>query len=136
MNRTIAKRLIEKYIPMLSAYANGSNIEYKDTLGKWKCVDFFNFQDYAETHELRIKPEPRLRPWKEEEVPVGAIIRGVTSGSTASTILSTSKGKLYFTDGRGEITWNFLDAGMMGSEYSTDFGKTWQSCGILTHETI
>lgn len=75
------------------------------------------------------KPEPRLRPWKPEEVPVGALYKW--SGHV-SVILSFSKNKVFYLKETGDIGWNYLDCGCLEPHcfHSTDGGKTWKPCGV------
>jgi hypothetical protein len=78
----------------------------------------------------RIKPEPKLRPWKPEEVPVGALYKW---NGHVSVILAVCDNALKFVDHEGDINGNFLDRGCISkkSEHSLDGGKTWLPCGVL-----
>lgn len=60
MNREEAKELL----PIIQAYAEGKTIEYKNLFGSWteaKCPSWANNLEY------RIKPEPKYRPFKNQE---------------------------------------------------------------------
>lgn len=125
---------IKKYLPLIQALAEGKKVEYrvapdepwfdmtKEPLPDW-------FRNDQKDYEWRIKPESKLRPWRPEEVPVGALIRGTIGGMLTSMILAVDSEKVYFA-GLSGITFNFIDAGMMGCSYSTDAGKTWKQCGV------
>lgn len=60
MNR---EKVIE-LLPILQAFAEGKTIEYNCN-GNWIEYDNFNFQD--KTQNYRIKPEPKYRPFANEE---------------------------------------------------------------------
>ncbi len=68
-----------KMLPILQAWIDGKTIEVKEG-DTWK--DFatptttgLTLAFECNPESFRIKPEPKLRPWKPEEVPVGAVIR-------------------------------------------------------------
>jgi hypothetical protein len=65
----------------------------------------------------RIKPNPTLRPWNAEEVPLGSQMRDVS--------------KQYYRwlihhSGNEDVRKEWL----VGYEHSTDGGKTWHPCGV------
>lgn len=78
--------------------------------------------------EYRIKLEPKLRPWKPEEVPVGASLK---NKSTLSRYLITgwccAEPNYVLTSG-GKYSPEDL---AKSYEYSLDNGKTWRPCGTL-----
>ncbi len=80
--------------------------------------------------EIRIKPEPTLRPWKPEEVPVGAVVK---SGNNRWLITAVWNGKLFMNgcDLHDDERSPSLQTLTMGYEHSLDHGITWQPCGIL-----
>lgn len=69
--------------------------------------------------------EPKLRPWKLEEVPLGAWMREKTHGlpSLIVAIRSTS-----VIRGHGDTV--TLDYALSHYEYSMDEGSTWKPCGV------
>lgn len=69
--------------------------------------------------------DPKLRPWKLEEVPLGAWMREKTHGlpSLIVAIRSTS-----VTRGHGDTV--ALDYALSHYEYSMDEGSTWKPCGV------
>ncbi len=100
---------------------------------------FWHWQD----SDYRIKPEPELRPWKPEEVPVGALLR--STQLLATLILNVFKDKTtgYYCLGFSAYS-SFKDCCVsrymfLGDlvtsiekfEHSTDHGKTWLPCGVV-----
>ena len=124
----------KQFIPIIQAWADGKTIQWRETPTSSQWHDYSNkgscnFSGSAD--EYRIKPEPKLRAWKPEEVPVGALYKWQNH---VAVILSVADGqKLCFLDRCGKITWNFLDAGVMceESKHSLDGGKTWFPCGVM-----
>jgi len=79
--------------------------------------------------EYRRRPEPKLRAWRTEEVPVGALHNWC---GFVSVILAAHDNKMFFISQRGEVTYNFLDSGAVhAGKFSLDNGKTWHPCGVL-----
>src|SRR6185312_5675859 len=65
-------------LPMLTAFAEGKQIQWRGRESErwYDCQYGTNFSfNIGDGHEYRIKPEPTLRPWKPEEVPVGVIVK-------------------------------------------------------------
>lgn len=91
---------------------------------------------YESYYDLINIPEPpKLRPWKPEEVPVGALIRGSRYGvrvilGCGSDTDCEFKYVLYI-GGNGKIAGDSLEGCLRYREHSTDFGKTWRPCGVL-----
>lgn len=108
------------------------------------CIDdsTFGVSEYAH----RIKPEPCYRPWKPEEVPVGALIRRKHRPEFICVILGATTDKHadyailnaplrpgsnhYLSDLLTYHGGNNGDA----NEHSLDHGKTWLPCGVLIDE--
>lgn len=124
--------------PVIEAWLNDKEIEVRlvGKEGRW-CPRWCspigspipNF--FEEGLEWRIKPEKKLRPWKPEEVPVGAMFRPKSSGRSwvmqiAGINWAYSDGaKIYFNGGSTTPQRIFeMD------EHSTDGGKTWHPCGV------
>lgn len=72
-------------------------------------------------------PEPKLRPWNLEEVPLGAWMREKRIGSLPSLIVALTDNSLW----RGHGDRIDLDYAAKHYEHSTDNGKTWLPCGVL-----
>ena len=115
------------------AWADGKTIECKrkdgeswghDSTGTMSLVwDWSTFDtgtmslawDWS-TFDYRVKPEPKLRPWTADEVPLGAQLR--YKGDTSRSLLGITA-----TD---EIRKEWLAE----REHSIDGGKTWLPCGV------
>ena len=86
----------------------------------------------------RRKPEPRLRPFKPEEVPVGALVRFKTRGQDENRAMICAVSGGCITLGfRGvcdlPVQKNFAGA-LADLDLSIDGGKTWKPCGV--EETV
>jgi hypothetical protein len=66
----------------------------------------------------RIKPNPTFRPWKPDEVPLGAQMR------------QTGKPQYRWLIDRSASDSHRKDWFNNGYEHSTDGGKTWHPCGV------
>lgn len=81
---------IEKWWPLLQAVKNGRTIQ-TNPAGEWLDVKpDFNVSLDRNIEYYRIKPEPVLRPWKADEVPIGGLIRRKDSTAAGCVILSAS----------------------------------------------
>lgn len=78
---------------------------------------------------LRRQPQPKLRAWKPEEVPVGALVRMNWTDKEYRWVLATFK--------NGKAFGGFYDDGidpfalLSNFEHSIDGGKTWLPCGVV-----
>lgn len=78
---------------------------------------------------FRIKTPQKLRPWKPDELPLGAWIR--TKGSSdVSIAIAVRNGLLTWSDGKECYSVNPTHL-FNNFEHSTDQGKTWLPCGVL-----
>lgn len=80
--------------------------------------------------DYREAPTSTLRPWKPEEVPVGALIRGLSYKYITTIFGRTPEGEFWFHDSKrvnAEKAEYFLGI----YEHSLDFGKTWLPCGVM-----
>ena len=112
---------------IIKAYSDGKIIEVNGKYTGWTEIPEPQFND--KPCEYRIKPEPHLRPWKPEEVPVGALIHNKLQPHQNSLILSNTDSLLqisYVTD-LESITFN---KALACCEYSLDHGITWKPCGV------
>lgn len=130
MTRESAK----KWLTTIAAYAEGETVQFKFKEGKeWN--DFtFGEPKFDEKFDYRIKPTPTYRPWKPEEVPVGALIR--TNSKTQEFIImgrnSNVRSNGYVEISRVNVVlggWQSFDSA--DCEYSLDHSKTWLPCGVL-----
>ena len=60
MTRDDAKKLL----PIIQAFAEGKNIQYKEDIDRWVDIKNPSFKSFV---EYRIKPEPKYRPFKTQE---------------------------------------------------------------------
>ena len=60
MTRDDAKKLL----PIIQAFAEGKNIQYKEDIYRWVDIKNPSFKSFV---EYRIKPEPKYRPFKTQE---------------------------------------------------------------------
>ena len=93
---------------------------------------FFNDEDL---YEFRIKPEPKLRPWRPEEVPVGALMRNKKDPRLYRSLILCVNDTGYCIVIPNGCS-NTLDSQSMDGmlrlrEHSLDHGKTWLPCGVL-----
>lgn len=70
--------------------------------------------------------EPRLRPWKREEVPHNSWFRS-KSNTTSWVKMDGSDSKFVYFSSGDEMTLEIL---ANTHEHSTDGGTTWHPCGV------
>ena len=117
---------------IMATYEPGQVWQFK-TKGTEKWNDFVMRQAEPcwdwNSYDYRRKPEPKLRPWRTEEVPVGALHNWF---GFVSVILAAHDNKMFFLNRNGEVTYNYLDSGAVNiGKFSLDNGKTWHPCGAL-----
>lgn len=131
------KERAKEMLPILQAFSEG------------KVVQFYKFDAWCDVSteadcyfdspaiKWRIKPEPKLRPWKPEEVPVGAQVRYKT-WPVGNRVLLTEviNNNVYMpslSNDRCPFTIHslFTDSHW---EHSLDQGKTWHPCGVPVEE--
>lgn len=54
----------KKLLPIIKAFAEGKNIQYKEDIDRWVDIKNPSFRSFV---EYRIKPEPKYRPFKTQE---------------------------------------------------------------------
>ena len=126
------------------AWANslpvGSKVRWKDWPTEWHVTRTEN--GWARSHEILAVPgqyseppsgwllytEPKLRPWKSEEVPLGAWMRiKDTYNAHVGLIISANATRI----NRGSLDSPEFDHALNHYEHSTDGGKTWKPCGVM-----
>ncbi len=123
---------IKEMLPVLQAFADGKQIQFRHKGKDWRDGDSFGFYEDA---DYRIKPQPTLRPWKPEEVPIGALIRGSCYG--VRVILGygrTATGVhdyVLYVGGESNVTGDGLQVCFECREHSLDLGVTWLPCGVM-----
>jgi hypothetical protein len=117
---------VKAMLPIMTAYAEGKEIQIKFSSGSnltWHVCEDPGFTDSPSYY--RIKPEPKLRAWKINEVPIGALIRQKLFPSNVTIIAGTWKGCVKLG------IYQAGDLNLGDCEYSTDGGKNWSACGVL-----
>lgn len=118
----------QEKIAVMQAFADGKKVECKPHYARsWHVNVEYNWD--WEGCDYRIAPEPKLRPWKPEEVPVGALVKTKDTGSRW-VLAGINYGGLVLITGDKN---NFRDTKYLFDHYthSTDHGKTWQPCGAM-----
>jgi hypothetical protein len=120
----------KEWLPLMVAYANGKQIQYRPLSNpehEWRDTETPQWSEFT---EYRIKPEPKLRPWKREEVPLDAWFRN-KKHSVWFKLISISHNDVGFisiNDGFSSATFEHL---LETAEHSIDGGKTWLPCGVM-----
>lgn len=137
MTQSEAKQLLSD--PTFAAWANGAKVQVLDING-WDNARpdaDIAYHDFL-IGEVRIKPEPKLRAWKPEEVPVGAWYRrkeieGRHAGyhSLILAVCPTESLPIVFVAPAGNFAADDLQYALEICEHSTDGGKTWLPCGVM-----
>ncbi len=73
----------------------------------------------------RRKPTPTIRPWKPEEVPLGAWVRSKSGGSFVGMIIAYDDHSV-----NCGTYWSSYLKMRTDNEHSIDNGKTWLPCGV------
>lgn len=123
---------------IIDAVVAGKQIQYKDINNNYDWRDCVMSGSFMQDNrcEYRIKPEPKLRAWKPEEVPVGALLRFTDddSGKLPSLICDISRsGKVTYLACGSIMTIelsSMVSPGWLHCEHSLDYGKTWLPCGV------
>lgn len=76
---------------------------------------------------LRRKPQPKLRPWKPEEVPIGARVREKHCDWTGTIVAAVDCGFMIHVKTAWLVEWGNAAHYM----FSTDGGKTWAPVGVV-----
>lgn len=118
------------------AWEDGRQIQVRMVSQSPEWLDLKNGPDVCPkftdpSYEFRVKPTPKPRPWKPEEVPHLARIRRKSwPGIEYSTIVGIGEGSIEYTTGGGCDSVRF-DSALEHFTYSTDGGKTWAPCGVM-----
>jgi hypothetical protein len=115
----------KEYLPIIQAAAEGKTVQSFDEgiWRDWPLEEDCWFMSPASLY--RVKPEPRLRPWKPEEVPVGALLRLTAKTCDRFLIVGFDLGRIKYGQ------WHDLPDEMLRHyEHSLDGGNTWKPCGV------
>ena len=119
----------DEIMAVVSAHKAGKRIEWEDARGAWSACHAAPSWDFRHTN-YRVAPEPKLRPWRESEVPIGAIVRSKTCPENRVMITAVWDGRVKL----GLLGSEWPDDAFEHREHSIDGGKTWQPCGVLEGE--
>ena len=92
MTREEAKELL----PIIQAFAEGKNIQYKDDMDRWVDIKNPSFKSFF---EYRIKPEIKYRPFKSKE----ECLEEMQKHHPFGRLKSKNDGRFRFID---EVTWS------------------------------
>jgi hypothetical protein len=84
--------------------------------------------------KFRLAPEPpakRYRPWTQEEVPVGAVVRSDEQLDEVLMIVGRNAEGVWLSTDEGWYNYRDLLGNM---KHSLDNGKTWNVCGVEVSE--
>lgn len=120
MNREHWKAML----PVITAFAEGKAVQTNCIGSNWiNSQDELRFDDHPENY--RIKPEPKWRPWKEGEIPIGAVWR----------VLTTCRVLYPKWQNLGYVNFDDVSVGLsqlyQNYEHSLDNGKNWHACGVM-----
>jgi hypothetical protein len=130
------------FIPLLQAWAEGKTLQ-THMCGDWRDIGNGTTLWFDKPINLyRIKPSPKLRAWKPEEVPVGAKFRCrnreltiVGAGVAGHKTFRADALFLSYENDNWYPGNYFYLADCLTSEskpeYSLDGGKTWLPCGVM-----
>lgn len=132
MSKSLFKEAQDKALVM-QAFAAGYTIESKSKeSNNWQEDHFpsWNWEEY----DYRVKAKKKWRPWKAEEVPVGAVLKlkaGYKNRYTISGLWEDNRQEKIIQLGppcvEGPMT---PKKALEHWLHSLDFGKTWQPCGV------
>jgi len=115
----------------VQAWIEGRKLQGKGDNGVWANVGYNHPSFMNERCYWRPAPTPKLRPWKPEEVPVGALTKTLGKGNEFRWLIvaSCSDGVTHCggTACRSDSVQYMLER----CEHSTDGGKTWKPCGVM-----
>lgn len=123
-----------KWVPIIQAYSEGKEIQFRGMGGIWSTMNYLAFKE--DVNEYRIKPEPKLRPWKPEESPLGMWLREKRRADSIHYLVlavnTINKGVRIYEDNKTrDIDMEQL---LNRYEHSLDNGKTWLPCGVMEGE--
>ena len=124
----MTQKQAKKWAKEIAALAEGKTIQIRDSdMGTWKDISSPMF---AGSFDYRIKPESKLRPWRADEVPVGAVIRNIHEPKQYKWLILNSITPGVAVAGEDNIRSHSTNHLMRECEHTTDGGKTWLPCGV------
>lgn len=127
MSKEYTRAWWKERLHLIQAFAEGKTVESISADGKSWIPSTRNYFS-SPVDEYRIAPEPKLRPWKPEEVPAVALYM---HGSLIRTVSykDANSGELYLHD----ILVN-PESLLKEWKHSTDGGRTWAPCGVMEEQ--
>lgn len=133
MNNQPDTTTTEGKIEVMQAFAAGKRVQFEDRDSQWQNLSIpgWDWQSW----NYRIHPDdlnpPKLRPWRPEEVPVGALIRSGRLPNGRAIITYVDGNQIVDSTPNG-IGRNQYSTGLAlrKFEHSIDGGKTWLPCGV------
>jgi hypothetical protein len=119
------------YLPVIEAWSGGRVIQVEDN-GVWHdCLPLSDVSFRKDPTRYRIKPEPQLRPWKPEEVPMPCVFRQINDKFPIFALAVVREEGVCIGAQCSERHYVHRFVAMFeGWEYSADGGKTWHRCGV------
>lgn len=116
--------------PLIKQWSEGAELQIKHS-SEWSTVKGGVDFSYEE-HRYRIKPTPKLRAWRAEEVPVGRLIRYklTTEGYNHLPALIIDSQDCPDQVVFGRSVKMETSVALRDCEHSLDYGKTWLPCGV------
>jgi len=124
----------KEFWPLIKQWSEGGVLQHLRPAG-WVDIDNPYFDDNITNY--RIKPTPKLRPWRPEEVPVGALIRWrpetkhCYDGQRGFDICLIAGIHMYRILTSIHASNYTFDSCLKMHEHSLDHGKTWLPCGVM-----
>ena len=131
--------VVDPYAELKAAQKAGKNLQIRTVSHNATWWSDWTPDWTLSADHYRVKPEARLRPWKANEVPVGAQWRNnarfreefnLNTNSRHLITGVTQCGNICTTGGeiRSQDTPEYF---LKSNEYSTDNGATWAPCGVV-----
>ena len=118
----------ELHLKLVEAWWEGKLEIFDQFSGEWVFAHACVWAS-EDPSRYRIRPQPKLRPWRWDEVPVGAVIRKITTPSLQFLITMRWDNGLVYIDTSSIKTLSFQKA-FDDCQHSLDGGKTWKPCGV------
>lgn len=117
----------QEKIAIMQAHLDGKKVECKaNYAGSWHVNKTYGWN--WEGCDYRIAPEPKLRPWHPNEVPLLAHLKTTIGDWSRREVICAVTPDGYVYIGNGYMTLKDL---MHVRLYSIDYGKTWLPCGTM-----
>ncbi len=118
-------------LPILLAFAERKTIQYKDSgMRQWVDIDPSQSIHFVEPNCYRIKTTLTYRPWKPEEVPVGAVLRHKTVAPLCRRMILQSNDNGIILPYCSTVYKYSFEEILRDYEHSLNQGHTWLPCGV------